>query len=339
MLHYPKYVTYTTSLKCNAKCEMCDSWKRERHDELTLDEVDTVFSQLKKIDAIRISGGEPFIRDDINEIVEIIDRRVSPDIIHITTNGYFIDEVLKVANNSGISSKLHFKVSIDGREEKHDRIRKLNNGYRHCMELVKKLKEISKEKNNIFVGVNQTIIDKEGLEDYGYLKSILEPLGVSVHVVVAYNDSAFYNYSQGEVLNEAIKFKPYGDFEKRDIQRLLSKLKSDSKSIDDFIEKLVKKYYLKGLENRLIHDIDKPNPKCTSTYSHLRIMPNGDVPVCLYNTQSLGNLRTESFKDIWFSDKNKKHRGFVDNCHGCWAGCEVIPSAVYSGDIYKALGG
>jgi hypothetical protein len=45
----------------------------------------------------------------------------------------------------------------------------------------------------------------------------------------------------------------------------------------------------------------------------------------------------ESLEVLWFGSCIAEHRGKVRGCPGCWAGCEVIPSAVFSGDILKAL--
>jgi MoaA/NifB/PqqE/SkfB family radical SAM enzyme len=71
----------------------------------------------------------------------------------------------------------------------------------------------------------------------------------------------------------------------------------------------------------------------------LRIFPNGDVPVCQFNTKRVGNLRRESFEQVWGSDAATSQRAWVKKCPGCWAECEVLPSAVYTGDLLRsALG-
>jgi hypothetical protein len=49
----------------------------------------------------------------------------------------------------------------------------------------------------------------------------------------------------------------------------------------------------------------------------------------------VGDFRSQTFEEIWFGDEIKVHRNWVKNCPGCWAECEVLPNAVYSGDIFK----
>jgi MoaA/NifB/PqqE/SkfB family radical SAM enzyme len=69
--------------------------------------------------------------------------------------------------------------------------------------------------------------------------------------------------------------------------------------------------------------------------SHLRLLPDGGVPVCQFNTEVVGNLLRQSFDEVWRSAAAQKSRDWVDACTGCWAECEVVPNAVYSGDIWR----
>ena len=48
-------------------------------------------------------------------------------------------------------------------------------------------------------------------------------------------------------------------------------------------------------------------------------------------------LDGQSFADVWSGSKAKKQRDWVHACAGCWAECEVLPSAIYSGDLLRAL--
>ena len=69
------------------------------------------------------------------------------------------------------------------------------------------------------------------------------------------------------------------------------------------------------------------------------MLPDGRVPICQFNTRSVGNLREKSFEEIWFGEEGTRGRQWVKDCPGCWAECEVLPSAVYTGDLLvKSLG-
>jgi MoaA/NifB/PqqE/SkfB family radical SAM enzyme len=336
MLQYPSFITLFVTWRCNAKCIMCDIWKKKDHDELSVGELDRIFSQLEKIDAIRISGGEPFLRTDLSEIVNLIDRHVSPNILHITTNGFLTTQIVETMKKVRAAKKVHLKISIDDIGEKHDRIRGVPKAFEMAMESVSRLSKL-RDKKGFYLGVNQTIVDEEGMKSYAKLRKELSKYNVKVHPVIAYKQETSL-YSGGKSKTDVSNsYKPYGKFENRKLAGFLKKLISDSDELDSFEEKAVKKYFLRGLYNRLIKRQNKPNPRCVALRSHLRILPNGDVPVCMYNSTVVGNLRKERFRHVWFSKRLDRHRKWVAECEGCWAGCESNVNAIYTGDIWRGM--
>jgi hypothetical protein len=62
-------------------------------------------------------------------------------------------------------------------------------------------------------------------------------------------------------------------------------------------------------------------------------LPNGQVPTCQFNTKSAGSLRHQSFDELWFGEPARGQRAWVHRCPGCWAECEVLPNAFYTGDL------
>jgi MoaA/NifB/PqqE/SkfB family radical SAM enzyme len=62
-----------------------------------------------------------------------------------------------------------------------------------------------------------------------------------------------------------------------------------------------------------------------------------DVPTCQFNSNIVGNLRKAPFDEIWKSANAIAQREWVGKCPGCWAECEVLPSAIYSLDLIKPL--
>lgn len=335
---YPAYVTYIVTWICNAKCIMCDSWKKPSPEDLTLEEVDRVFAQLKPIDAVRFSGGEPWVRQDLAELIDIVDRRVSPKVIHITSNGYLTGRILDGIRKLRNPRKIHIKISIDGLEETHDRVRATPGGWKKAMATLEGLAKLRSELG-LYVGVNQTIVNRASARDYQGMKDLCARWGIHVHPVIAYEDSAIYHVEPNLIVAPASpgEFKTFGDFERDEIAELLARMERDVETVPDYLEKVVKRYYLKGISRRLLEGKGDPNPRCVALRSHLRLFPNGDAAVCINNSNTAGNLRKSSFEEVWFGKAADKWRKWVDACPGCWAGCEVIPSAVYTGDIVKSL--
>ena len=109
-----------------------------------------------------------------------------------------------------------------------------------------------------------------------------------------------------------------------------------SRSIKDPAMRIGKQYYAEGLAARLDTLAQAaPRPKCVALRSHIRLLPDGGVPVCQFNTQVVGNLRHQSLEGVWCNPKATRARRWVDRCPGCWAECEVIPNAIYSGDLVR----
>jgi hypothetical protein len=61
------------------------------------------------------------------------------------------------------------------------------------------------------------------------------------------------------------------------------------------------------------------------------------MPTCQFNGEIIGNVIKAQFRDIWDGVLRAKQRQWVQQCPGCWAECEVMPSTFYSGDIFFNL--
>lgn len=335
-LDLPRFLTYTVTFGCNARCIMCDSWKMPAKGDLTIEEIDRIFGQLPVMDAIRLTGGEPFVRRDLAQIAEIAQRLLKPLVLHITTNGFLTDRVVSFCEQRDRTVPLQLLVSVDGVGEKHNIVRGSSLAWDTVMETIRTLAPRQKELR-LKLGVNQTIVDAEGADHYRQLREVLRPFGVHNNVVLAYDMSATYN-TQSEVdvaPTEIGQFTTFGEFTDQNLRDLLDEVEHDAKSLP-FGERLAKRYYLKGIRNRLLEKKGTPNPKCVALKAHLRIFPNGDVPTCQFNSHVIGNLRNQSFQEVWDSLAATKQRAWVKQCPGCWAECEVLPSAIYTLDLVRS---
>ncbi|HEX8950205.1 MAG TPA: SPASM domain-containing protein [Polyangia bacterium] len=108
-------------------------------------------------------------------------------------------------------------------------------------------------------------------------------------------------------------------------------------AIADRGTRLAKRYYLDGLRARLGDGEPPPGPRCVALRSHVRLLPDGGVPVCQFNSERVGNLAEQSWDEVWHGAVAAEARRWVDACKGCWAECEVLPSAIYTGDLLRAL--
>ena len=330
----PSFITYFPTFRCNCRCIMCGVWKKKRGYELSLNEISDIFKQLSNVSVVRLSGGEPFLRDDFSSIVNLIDDNTSVEMLHITTNGVLTNKILSDIRKINNPGKIHIKVSIDSVGEQNDRIRGISGAYESSMKTVQELSKLSREKA-FYLGVNQTIVNRESLSAYYSLERKLNKLDVPLHAVFAYEDNTPL-YGEGEKKSSP-EFKPFGEFKEEELRAFIKELMKKAKLFGNFKESLTKRYYLKGALNRLVNGKKKPNPPCCALKNHMRILPGGQVPVCLYNSTIVADLRSESLKSFWKGKKREKQRKWVKNCPGCWAGCETIVNGIYSGDIIKGI--
>ncbi|MBS0203522.1 MAG: radical SAM protein [Planctomycetes bacterium] len=330
---WPRFLTYTVTFGCNARCIMCDSWKMPARGDLTLAEISQIFGQLPRMDGVRLTGGEPFARKDLTEIAQIVEATLKPLSLHVTTNGFLTDRIVEFCERRPRRAPLDLLISIDGVGEKHNQIRGHSRAYDLCLETIQALAGRRKELR-LRIAVNQTIVDAEGALHYSRLRDVLRPYGIQNQIVMAYDVSATYNLESDVELapREAGQFSTFGTFTNDDIRQLLDEVEGD---LDQYSwpQRLAKRYYLRGIRNRLLNEQGSPNPQCVALTSHLRIFPNGDVPTCQFNSRVVGNLREQSFADVWTSVQAESQRKWVRRCAGCWAECEVLPSAIYTGDL------
>jgi MoaA/NifB/PqqE/SkfB family radical SAM enzyme len=329
----PRLLTYLVTFRCNMRCIMCDSWKKDTSDDLPLDEIRSIFAKLPKMDFVRLTGGEPFLRRDLLDIAYAAQVVLKPIILHITTNGVLTDRIVQFCEKRQKDAHLYLLVSLDGVGKTHNAIRGRSAAWERAVRTIEALAPRQKQLK-IQLGINQTIVNEEGMRDYHLLRDYLKPLGVQNNIVFGYNESATYHTDKEISIEQESgrQFDSFGQFSEEQLKSFFTAVKEDLTKYP-FLTRLTKHYYLKGIKNRLMHQNGYPNPKCVALSSHLRLMPDGSLPTCQFNSTSIGNLRYQDFESIWFGNTIARQRQWINNCPGCWAECEVLPNALYSGDL------
>lgn len=99
--------------RCNLRCKHCPWWKWEVEDKSTVEWKRTL-SEVRKKGVIHliIEGGEPTIRDDLNEIIS-----------HAKSLGMLVMVITNGTNDLSRFDPDNYWISIDGVGDTHDRIR------------------------------------------------------------------------------------------------------------------------------------------------------------------------------------------------------------------------
>jgi Fe-coproporphyrin III synthase len=338
----PSYCTYLVCDRCNARCTMCDSWRMPRGVELTPEQVRQVFTKLGSLDAVRLSGGEPFLRADLLELAEAVMAASSPAVLHLTTNGSFPQRIERFAREFSRPRRLHVMVSFDGMPDVHDANRGRKVSFERALASVDAL--VALAPLGVGVSVNHTIISRQSLQDHEALAALMAERGVDTQWVLAYSESSMYaELRRGRRAEDLIPARGYPLHPALDAPESLEFARAQLEQIGAIqspVLRLGKRYYLEGLIARLAGaEAPSPKPKCVALRSHVRLLPDGGVVVCQFNTERVGNLLEQSLEDVWHAPGTQRSRAWADRCPGCWAECEVMPNAVYSGDLLAhALG-
>jgi MoaA/NifB/PqqE/SkfB family radical SAM enzyme len=320
---------------------MCDSWRMKPGRELTPDQVRVVFGKLGRLDVVRLSGGEPFLREDFAEVAAAVWEQSRPGVLHITSNGSFPERLTAFAEGFARPDRLRFMISFDGLETEHDASRGKDVTFATACDSVDRLAAL-REQLGVAVSVNHTVISPQSLEDHAGLVERFAPRGVDVHMVLAYSDSAMYGAKRfGKRATDLITDTGYPLHPKlagADVIGFVRRQLRQLREIHDPLLRVGKRYYLRGLLARLRQQPNpQPKPKCVALRSHVRLLPDGAVPVCQFNTEKVGNLLTQTWDEVWHGAATAAAREWVDGCVGCWAECEVMPSALYTGDLVRGL--
>lgn len=333
----PRLLTHAVTFRCNARCVMCDSWRLEGKNDLSLEEIERIYVQLPKLDLVRLTGGEPFVRKDLPAIATAVRAHLDPAVLHVTSNGFLTERIIRFCEERDRSRRLALLISVDGVGAAHDRIRGREGAWERAWATLTALAPRQRELR-LQLAVNQTIVDREGLDQHRALVEQLRPLGLRPNAVLAYEESATYSTERGidaTAGNTGGTYRAFGRFGPEELERLLDALEGAASELR-WPERLAKRYYYRGLRARLLHGTADPNPSCVALHNHLRIFPDGSVPTCQFNTKSVGNLRERPFTELWSGGGAiDEQRNWVRACAGCWAECEVLPNALYTGDLLE----
>ena len=99
----PLYLVFFVTDRCNARCRHClfgdGTVFPEVSRELSLDEIERVASTMGRLFFLLPTGGEPFLRGDIGEIVRVFYRRTGVRNVAIPTNGSLTARVISTVES------------------------------------------------------------------------------------------------------------------------------------------------------------------------------------------------------------------------------------------------
>lgn len=319
-------LTFSVTNVCQSKCRTCNIWElyrknpAKRGEELSLDEIERVFRSMGHIYVFNVSGGEPFLRADITEIVEAACRYLTPGIIHIPTNGIASErierkilEILAMLKARYPSIRLTIKPSLDHIGNKHDEIRRVPGNFKKVMALFNRLKALQTNYPQLHVELG-TVISTWNVNDIEGIARFVTELGVDSYR----NEIA---EQRTEMFNTENPITPASDQYERAVNFFVRRMKSGMKH-RTFFHRITNGFRLVyyDLAIRILKE-DRQIIPCYAGISNVHLSPYGDIWACctLGYEESMGNVRQYNydFQTAWNSPRAQEVRARIRKGQCC----------------------
>jgi len=280
-------VTY----RCNCRCTMCYIWKHPSKTNSEIQPEDLL--SLPEMVRLNITGGEPFLRDDLNGILNIVKNKAKR--VVISSNGLLTEKTLSLMRNH---KDVGIRISVDGIEETHDRIRGVNGAFKKVIRTLKGLKELGIKD----LGIAVTVSDQNADELVALYKLAKENC---VQLATAILHNAYYFHKLDNKINDTVKVET-------GLKKLVREFLDSNHPKDWF-----RAYFTQGMVDHMNGKMR--NLKCTMGTESFFVDPFGDVRPCNAMDYPFGNIRQNTFQEIWTSLEAKKTRQRVGDCQSnCW---------------------
>jgi len=323
-LPFPHKISYVVTYKCNLSCKMCNIWKKKSEEELSLEEIEKFFKKSNRFSWVGLTGGEPFLREDIVEVAKVIlDNCRELTALHLATNGTMTDRigefVEKVLEYKRKKVKLLFTLSIDGPQVLHDQIRGIEGTWHKCIATFKKLRGKKLVQARFGITLSHDNFDRFH-ETFTSLKEAYPFLRFDdVTINIFQKSSFYYNNTNMPELN-------YSDIIKA-IDKILE-MDKDSFSINNFLRRTYLRLYKRYAQEK------KCPLRCQALSSTCLINPNGDIYPCGIYAQKAGNIKEENYdlEKVWSYAhvRNLSMRCSKSMCPSCWTPCDAYSAIVGS---------
>ena len=297
----PTDAIIAVTMNCNSRCVMCDIWKNELEGEMAPGEYKKLPDSLK---GINITGGEPFLREDLPEILSVIRARCPAARIVISTHGFMTDRIRKQSKElKRIVPDLALRISIDGLEPTHEKVRGIPGGFQKDMASLRVLKEAGFQD----LGIAMTVMD-ENVSEIRDVYALSQELDVDFSITVATDSDVYFGADKGslrpedgEDLKSGFEFlinRHFRSFHPRSVARGWFE-----KSLLD---------YTRGQGRALA---------CDAGDGFFYLDSKANVYACHILPSRLGNLRDEIFEAIWHGQEAERYRRELEGCEKCWMVC------------------
>jgi len=319
-LRPPPFLTLFVNSICNLTCDHCFYWQNlNQRDDLTFDELRALSRDLASIENLNLSGGEPFIRKDLAEILELFVRDNHTRQIYIPTSGFFPDRtervVRQVLSTQPDLQLIALELSLDGMPPYHDRIRGHAESFERAMQTYDVLARLQAEDPRVRIHATSVSTD----QNIQSLTELTEFLFTRCPSMDHHHVAAI----RGARKDPNLLAPDSGDHQRmwEHVQRTWGP--RSSRRFGGLVEPLLQWARVQTLAQR------RQVISCRAGILSGVVHANGDVGLCEQHAP-VGNLREQSFAAIWRSERADQLRARIA-ARQCWCTNEAYmwPSVTY----------
>jgi radical SAM protein with 4Fe4S-binding SPASM domain len=316
--HPLQIISWEATRRCNLRCRHCGSPSEDvdLSEELTANEVIDAFEQIAHdfdmsgFRHINITGGEPFVRADLLQILKAINKHPFYRNIDIQTNGVFIadhPEVLDKLKSVGVTG---LGVSIDGLRNSHDSLRNMHGCWEKAVQAAVLAVEAGYVVTVSFVAHAKNICDLRSF--YEFVRQQIKPRVFRVMLIDALGRAA----KNGDYLLSPVQTREVIDFLKQEYKATCSQYANPRSTM---VELGCGGWLGTELEGRIRPFIFH----CIAGLNNLGILFDGKLGSCSNISREFieGDLRKDRIRAIW--EKRYHYYRDVDwKKHGRCATCD-----------------
>ncbi len=286
-------LTVISTYRCNSRCSTCNIWMHPTRpaDEIGLDVIEKIPSG---IDNLNITGGEPTIRNDLAEIVDILHPKARK--LEISSNGMHPQRLEPIIKKY---PDIKVRFSLEGTDKVNDTIRGEENGFQTKVNGLRRLKELG----GCDLGFAMVIQD-DNIKDLPFVYELTQKMGVELATSALHNGFQFHK-------NDNF---PYDRLKvAHGIEYLITEmLKTNS------VKNWFRAYLNLGLMEKVLGN-DRLIP-CTAATDFVFVDPWSDVYACnVRNDLLIGNLKQQSWQEVYQGERAAQIRSQVAACQqNCW---------------------
>ncbi|WP_075559505.1 radical SAM protein [Parabacteroides timonensis] len=324
--------------RCNAKCKMCfyaeDMDKKEK--DLTFDEIKKISETAGQFNRLWVSGGEPTLREELPEIIEMFYKNNEIKDVNIPTNGLKPDRIVawvKQIRQNCPELNINLSLSLDGFGDTHDIQRGVPGNFYKAMGTLKLIEKNFADDGRVLKNL-ATVITKYNLEEVQDLMLwMLGRFHLSNHIIEA---------ARGMTRDDGVKVLTEPTL--RALQDQVVPIynvygERMAEETGGFRKPIARFFYLgfiRTLYNIRATNIDHPTPwgmDCTAGETTLVIDYDGRFRACELR-EPLGNVKDYGcdISKIMQSGAMKQEiaaigHGDTANCwctHGCWITSSLV---------------